>query len=77
MVVLFVAHDVDGLVDLKILVFQVCRTHVLGDVDGGAIATQYQLFVQPFVAQIHPNGAIFFFEEDAFGQAFFHDVLAE
>ena len=76
-VVLLVGDDVDAAVVAKILVLELGRAQVLGDVDAGAVGAEQEFFIQALGLQIDPYRAVFLLEEHAFVEAFFYPLLAQ
>ena len=52
MIVLFVAHHVNHLVDGEILIAELSRADVLGHVDGSAVSAEQQLMVETVACQV-------------------------
>ena len=76
MVVLFVAYDVNHLVDGVVLKAEFGRTDVLRHVNAGAVGAQQEFFVKAFVGQVCPDGAVVPTVEDAFLQSLEYFFLA-
>ena len=70
MIVLFVAHHIDHLVDGIILEAHLRRTDVLRHIDAGAVATQQQLLIQSLVGKVCPDRAVVMTLEESFGKTF-------
>ena len=71
-IVLFVAHHIDHLVDGEILETHLCRSDVLGHVDAGSIATEQQLLIQSLVGKVCPYRVILMALEESLGETFLH-----
>ena len=76
MVVLLIAHHIDHLVDGEVLETELGGADVLCHIDGGAIGTKKEFFVESFCREVSPHGAIFATIEEAFLQPFHHLFLA-
>ena len=57
-IVLFVAHHIDHLIDGEVLETHLGRTDVLRHIDRGAVRTQQQFLIQTLVGQVGPNRVV-------------------
>ena len=73
---MFVANDVDHLVDGVVFISKFCGSYVLGHVDAGAVAAQEQFLVEAFGAEVGPYRAVGAAVEYAFVEPFHHFLLA-
>ena len=74
-VVLFVTHHINHLVDGIVLKPEFGRADILRHVDGRAVAAQQEFLIQAFRRQICPHGTIFFLIEESFLESFEHHRL--
>ena len=72
MVILFVAHHINHLIDGEIFETQLGRTDVLRHVHRCSVATQQQFVVEPLCRQVGPYRAVFFPIHDTLFQSFEH-----
>ena len=72
MVVLFVAHHINHLVNGIVVEAHLSRADVLRHIDAGAIAAQQQFLVQPRIGEVGPHRAIVLAEEETLVESLLH-----
>ena len=75
-VVLFVAHHVDHLVDGEVVEAHGGSADVLRHVDAGAVGAEQQFLVETFLGEVSPHAVVVLAEEESFLQSFLHLLLA-
>ena len=75
-IVLLVAHHVDDLVEVILVVALLGRTQVLGHVDRSAVLAEQQFLVQAVCSQVAPHAAVVAAVEHTFLKALFHKGFA-
>ncbi len=76
MIVLFVTHYINHLVNGIIGKTEFSCADVLRHVNRCAVTTEKQLMVQPFSSQVSPHRAVFLLEEETFLQSFHHFLFS-
>ena len=74
-IVLFIAHHIDHLVDGIVAETELSSTDVLGHIDRSAVGAEEEFFVQTFFGEISPHRTIFAAIEQTFGETFFYLFL--
>ena len=72
MIILFVGHGINHPIKTPIVLALFGGSQILGDVDGGSVASQQNFGIQSPVLQIHPNSSGFISSEQALLQTPFY-----
>ena len=75
MIVLFVAHHIDHLVDGIVLETHLSSTDVLCHIDRSTITAEQQFLVESFVGEVGPDRVILMALEESLLKSFFHFCL--